>query len=138
MRTPTPWKRPRDPEAGIYRNLPRNVTGMLLFELTWGLGLPFGLYASVVPAYLTAMGTSKSLMGFVQSFWTILIPLQLIGSHYLGRRGRVRAVITLYMCATGARLLYDVLAVFAPGLWTPASYIGFFVLALAAYAGLLI
>jgi MFS family permease len=111
---------------------------MLAFELTWGFGLPFGLYVSMVPAYLTAMGTSKSLIGFVQSFWTILIPLQLIGSHYLGRRNRVHAVIALYMTATGCRLLYDVLAVFVPGLWTPASYVGFFVLALAAYAGLLV
>ena len=82
-----PSKRPRDPEAALRRNLPRNVTGMLLFELTWGFGMPFGLYVSMVPAYLNAMGTSKSLMGFVQSFWTILIPLQLIGSHYFGRTG---------------------------------------------------
>jgi MFS family permease len=42
------------------------------------------------------------------------------------------------MSATGARLLYDVLAVFAPGLWTPSSSIGFFVAALAGYVGLLI
>lgn len=111
---------------------------MLSFELTWGFGLPFGLYVSMVPAYLQAMGASKSLMGFVQSFWTILIPLQLIGSHYLGRKGRVRAVIAAYMLATGSRLLYDVLAVFVPGLWTPSTYIGFFVLALATYVGLLL
>lgn len=137
MQPMTP-SRPRDPEAALRRNLPRNVTGMLLFELTWGLGLPFGLYVSMVPAYLTALGASKSLMGFVQSFWTILIPLQLVGSHYLGRTGRVRAVMTLYMSATGARLVYDVLAVFVPGLWTPASYIGFFVFALAVYVGLLV
>ena len=128
----------KDPEAALRRNLPRNITGMLLFELTWGLGLPFGLYASMVPAYLNAMGTSKSLMGFVQSFWTILIPLQLIGSHYLRRTGRVRTVITLYMCATGARLLYDVLAVFVPGAWTKASFTGFFILACASYVGLLV
>ena len=138
MQTTTPLKRPRDHEAALRRNLPRNVAGMALFELTWGFGLPFSLYTSMVPAYLAAMGTSKSLIGFVQSFWTILIPLQLIGRHYLGSRGRVRAVITLYMCATGSRLLYDVLAVFVPGLWTPSSYIGFFVLALASYVGLLI
>ncbi len=111
---------------------------MLLFELTWGFGLPFGLYVSMVPAYLNAMGTSKSLMGFVQSFWTILIPLQLIGSHYFGRMGRVRAVIMLYMTATGIRLLYDVLAVFVPGIWTPASFTGFFVLACASYVGFLV
>jgi MFS family permease len=133
-----PAKRSRDPEAPLRRNLPRNITGMLLFELTWGLGIPFGLYVSMVPAYLNAMGTSKSLMGFVQSFWTILIPLQLIGSHYLRGKERVRTVITLYMVATGVRLLYDVLAVFAPGLWTPASYSGLFILACGTYVGLLI
>ena len=129
---------PRDPHAAILRNLPRNVTGMLLFELTWGLGIPFGLYVSMVPAYLNAMGTSKSLMGFVQSFWTILIPLQLIGSHVLRKTERVSTVIALYMCASGARLLYDVLAVFVPGIWTPAAFSGFFVVACASYVGLLI
>jgi MFS family permease len=138
MHETPPSKRPRDPEAALRRNLPRNVTGMLLFELTWGLGLPFGLYVSMVPAYLNAMGTSKSLMGFVQSFWTILIPLQLVGSHYLRRAGRVQAVIALYMSATGVRLLYDVLAVFVPGIWTPASFTGFFVCACASYVGLLV
>ncbi len=111
---------------------------MLLFELTWGLGIPFGLYVSMVPAYLNAMGTSKSLMGFVQSFWTILIPLQLVGSHYLGRKDRVRTVVRLYMAATGVRLLYEVLAVFVPGIWTPAGFAGFFILACAGYVGLLI
>jgi len=133
-----PSKLPHDPEATLHRNLPRNLTGMLLFELTWGFGIPFGLYVSMVPAYLNAMGTSKSLMGFVQSFWTILIPLQLIGSHYFGRKDRVRAVVRLYMAATGVRLLYEVLAVFVPGIWTPASFTGFFVLACASYVGLLI
>jgi MFS family permease len=111
---------------------------MLLFEFTWGLGIPFGLYVSMVPAYLNAMGTSKSLMGFVQTFWTILIPLQIVGSHFFGRTRRVKAVISLYMCASGVRLLYDVLAVFAPGIWTPASYSVFFVLACASYVALLI
>ena len=82
---------PRDPEAALWKNLPRNVTGMLLFEFTWGFGLPFGLYVSMVPAYLTDLGTTKSLMGFVQSFWTILIPLQLLAGHFFSSRGRVRA-----------------------------------------------
>jgi MFS family permease len=135
----TPRRRPpRDPEAPLRKNLPRNVTGMLLFEFTWGFGLPFGLYLSMVPAYLTDLGASKSLMGFVMSFWTILIPLQLLAGHFFPSRGRVRSVISLYMIATSVRLLYDILAVFVPGLWTPPRLIGFFVLACATYVGLLI
>ncbi len=42
------------------------------------------------------------------------------------------------MTATGIRLLYDVLAVFVPGIWTPASFTGFFILACASYVGLLV
>ena len=42
------------------------------------------------------------------------------------------------MCATGARLLYDVFSVFVPGIWTAASFTGFFVLACGSYVGLLV
>ena len=63
------------------------------------------------------------------SFWTILIPLQLVAEHFFPARGRVRNVISLYMIATSVRLFYDILAVFMPGLWTPPRLIGFFVLA---------
>jgi MFS family permease len=131
-------RQPRDPEAALWKNLPRNVTGMLLFEFTWGFGLPFALYVTIVPAYLTDLGSTKSLMGFVQSFWTILIPLQLVAGHFISTRGRVRSVITLYMIATGVRLLYDALSVFVPGIWTPSALEGFFVLACASYVALLI
>lgn len=126
------------PEARLWKNLNRNVRGMLVFELTWGFGLPFGLYASMVPAYLTAMGSSKSLMGFAQSLWTILIPLQLLGGHFLTGKRRLHSVVTLYMIATGIRLLYDVFAVFVPGMWTPPSLVAFFVLANSGYVGLLL
>ncbi|HEY9594778.1 MAG TPA: MFS transporter [Spirochaetia bacterium] len=128
----------RDPEAALWKNLPRNVTGMLLFEFVWGFGLPFGLYASMVPAYLTVLGTSKSLMGFVQSFWTILIPLQLLGGYFFSTRNRMRSVIVLYMLATGTRWLYDLLTVLVPGMWTQSSLIVFFIVANLSYVGLLL
>ena len=128
----------RDPEAALRRNLPRNLTGMFLFELVWGFGLPFGLYASMVPAYLTVLGASKSLMGFVQSFWTILIPVQLLGGHFFSTRKRMRWVITLFMLATGARWLYDLLVVLVPGMWTQGSLIAFFILANMSYVSLLL
>jgi MFS family permease len=111
---------------------------MLLFEFTWGFGLPFGLYVSMVPAYLTDLGATKSLMGFVMSLWTVLIPLQIVAGHFFRSRGRVHSVIGLYMVATTIRLLYDVAAVFVPGLWTPPTRIAFFVIANILYVGLLI
>jgi MFS family permease len=120
------------------RTLRRNVVGMLLFELTWGLGIPFGLFVPMVPAYLTSMGASKALMGFVQSLWTILIPLQLLGGHFFTGPGRLRAAMALYMSATGIRLLCDVLSLFVPGMWTPQVLTAAFIVACAGYVSLLV
>jgi MFS family permease len=90
----------------------------------------------MVPAYLTALGASKSLMGFAQSLWTVLIPLQLLGGHFFARRGRLKALVVITMAATGVRFAYDALALFRPGMWVPQSFTGFFVLACAGYIGL--
>jgi MFS family permease len=128
----------RVPEALLKRSFGRNVTGIFLFELIWGLGVPFGLFLSVVPAYLTVLGVSKSLLGFVMSLWTILTPLQLLSGHYFGGGRRVRTTVAFYLGAVGLRLLYDVLAVFVPGMWTPGSLIAMLVLALASYVALLV
>jgi MFS family permease len=115
----------------------RNVTGIALFELVWGLGVPFVLYISMLPAYFTALGTSKALLGFVMSLWTILAPLQLLSGHFFNGPRRMRTVTTVYLAATGLRLLYDVLALFVPGMWSPAGLIGGLVLANIGYVGLL-
>ena len=138
MRTTHPSPAPRSSAGVIRKNLPRNVAGILLFELTWGLGIPLGLFASMAPAYLNALGSSKSFIGLANSLWTFLVPLQLLGSRLASGKRRVRTWSMLYMGATGIRLVYDVFAVFVPGIWTPASAAGFFLLACTGYIGLYI
>lgn len=138
MKTPHRPAAARTSEARLSKSLGRNVTGIFLFELIWGLGVPFGLFLSVVPAYLTVLGTSKSLMGFVMSLWTILTPLQLLAGHFFGGRGRMRTTLAFYLAAIGLRLTYDVLALFVPGMWTPASLVAMFVLALTGYVAMLV
>ncbi len=136
MRTTSPARSPRSAAATIKKNLPRNVTGILLFEFTWGLGIPLGLFASMVPAYLSALGSSKSFIGLANALWTLLVPLQLLGSRLSSGRRRVRTWSALYVGATGIRLIYDVFAVFVPGIWTPGSSAGLFVVACVGYIGL--
>ena len=135
MATPAP-SQGRAPLAALTKGMTRTVLGILLFEFSWGLGMPFGLYVSMVPAYLTALGASKSLMGFAMTFWTVLIPLQLLGGHFFARRGRVRALMAIWMTATGIRLVYDALALFVPGMWAPGSLTFFFVFACGLYISL--
>ena len=137
MEKPQRRTRPRKLRSTLASRFARNVSGILLFEFAWGLGIPFGLFISIVPAYLTALGSPKSLMGLVQSLWTILTPLQLFGGHYFSGKGRVRAQMTFYMSATGLRLLYDILAVFVPGMWSAAGLLAFFVIACVGYVGLI-
>jgi MFS family permease len=130
-------KQSHRPEAASKMGLRRTVTGIALFELFWGLGVPFVLYISALPAYLTALGTSKALLGFVMSLWTVLAPLQLLSGHYLNGPRRMHVVVISYMTAVGLRLAYDVLALFVPGLWSTAGLVGGLVLANVGYVGLL-
>lgn len=138
MKKPRQPAVPRAPEALLQKSFRSNVTGIVLFELIWGFGVPFGLFLSVVPAYLTVLGVSKSLMGFVMSLWTILTPLQLLSGHFFANGTRVRTTISFFLLAIGLRLIYDALAVFVPGMWTPPSLVTMFVLVLASYVGLLV
>ena len=140
MHVSRPSRLPRDPEAALWKALPRNLAACPPLRAHVGFRAPLrAVYASMVPSYLTVLGVSKSLMGFVQSFWTILSPLQLLATHLFSpRKQRMRSVITLYMLATGSRLAYDVLVVAVPVMWTPSSLVTFFVLANISYVGLLL
>ncbi len=89
--------------ALIGRVFRRNLVVMTLFELTWGLGSPFAMYLTIVPAYLTALGAAKSLIGVAMALWTILAPMQLLGGHYFSGRRRVRIAMVLFLaCGRGA------------------------------------
>jgi MFS family permease len=128
----------RGPDALLLQNYKRNVAGLVLYESLWGLGVPFVLFGTVVPAYLTVLGSSKALIGFVMSLWSVLIPLQLLGGHYFNGPRRLRTMVALYIGGVGVRLTYDILALFVPGLWTPAALVTGLVLALVGYVCLLI
>ncbi len=98
----------------VARDYRRNITAFVLFEFLWGLGMPFASYMTMVPGYMAAIGTSKSLIGFVQSFWTIFTPLQLVSSYFFQRKHRARNIILLHVMAVLSWVAYDCLALFTP------------------------
>jgi len=122
-----------DVERLVRRDFRRNVTAFVLFEFLWGLGVPFAFFSSMVPAYLTALGSSKSLIGFVQSFWTIATPLQLVSGYLFSGENRVRNAMFLYILCALSWLIYDVLVVSLPGALSHGFILWGFVLAIAGF-----
>jgi MFS family permease len=112
--------------ALIARVFRRNVVFMTLFEFVWGLGSPFAMYMVVVPAYLTALGAAKSVIGVAMALWTILAPMQLLGGHYFSGRRRMRIAAVVFLAAIAVRFLYDLALVLLPGIWTPPAAIAVF------------
>lgn len=87
----------------------RNVIVLVLFEAAWGLGMPFTLYPTMVPAYLTVLAASKFLIGATQALWTICTPIQILSAHFHAGRNRTRNVMIIYMTAVGLRLIHDII-----------------------------
>jgi MFS family permease len=124
--------------ALIARVFRRNVVFMTLFEFTWGLGNPFAMYLTFVPAYLTALGAPKAVIGAAMALWTILTPMQLLGGHFFSGRKRLRVAMVAFMASASVRLLHDLAAVFAPGIWTPPSAVAAFFAACTWYVGVIV
>ncbi|MCM8769728.1 MAG: MFS transporter [Candidatus Omnitrophica bacterium] len=83
----------------VEEDFPRNLAGILFFELIWAIGFGFAIYTVTVPAYLTLVKASKLLIGLLQSAFTIFIILQIISSYYFGGLRRKKFVILFHASA---------------------------------------
>jgi hypothetical protein len=124
--------------ALIARVFRRNIVFMTLFEFTWGLGCPFAMYMTIVPAYLTALGAAKSLIGAAMALWTILAPMQLLGGHYFSGRRRLRTAMAFFLASVGMRFLHDLAVVFVPGIWTAPAAIAVFLACCTWWVGIIV
>jgi MFS family permease len=123
--------------ALIARVFRRNVVFMTLFEFAWGLGNSFAMYMTVVPAYLTALGAAKSVIGVAMSLWTITAPMQLLGGHYFSGRRRLRIAGVVFLASIAVRFLHDLAVVFLPGIWTPPAAIAVFLACCTWWVGVI-
>jgi MFS family permease len=124
--------------ALIARVFRRNVVFMTLFEFLWGLGNPFAMYMTIVPAYLTALGAPKAVIGVAMALWTILAPMQLLAGHYFPGRRRLRAAMVAFMASVAMRFLHDLAVVFLPGVWSPPAAIAVFLACCTWYVGVIV
>jgi MFS family permease len=124
--------------ALIARVFRRNLVFVTLFEFAWGLGNPFAMYMTIVPAYLTALGAPKSVIGIAIALWTVLAPMQLLGGHYFSGRRRVRIATVVFFAAVAVRFLHDLAVVFAPGIWTPPAAIAVLLVCCTWFVGVMV
>lgn len=81
------WKQERY-ENAVKADFPRNAAMILCWETSYGLGLSFALFYTMVPAYLVAINSPKVIIGIVSSLLIILTPTQLISAHFLANKPR--------------------------------------------------
>lgn len=86
-----------DYERLVEHDYRRNLTAMVSWEFLWGLGLPFAMFYTFIPAYLGAMNAPKALIGFILSFPSIFAAGQILMSYLIPAKKRLviyRLIIT--------------------------------------------
>lgn len=101
-------------DVAINRDYPRNAAIFILFDVFWGIGMSFAMFQTVVPAYMVAIGCSKTLIGLISSFWPYITPFQILISHYFRTRRRKVWLMGSYTISVACWLLYSLLFLFFP------------------------
>ena len=121
----------------IEQDYRHNASCFLLFESLWGLGLPFAMIATVVPAYMMAISAPKVLIGVVVSLPIILSPLQLITSYCYEQRHRKHWLVFSYIACCVPWLFYTLTALFFPGMLSPQFHWLLFTISMVVFLGLI-
>ena len=103
-----------DFDTVVGRDYRRNATIFILFDVFWGIGMTFAMFGTVVPAYMVAIGCSKTLIGLITSFWPYITPAQILISHYFRTRIRKTWLMGSYTLSVTLWLLYSLLFLFFP------------------------
>ena len=101
----------------VESDYPRNASIIVLFEFLWGMGMPFAMFATNVPAYLTAINSPKVLIGVITSLPMILCPIQIISSRYLAGRPKKKWLTYTYVACVIPWLLHNLLLFYYPDIF---------------------
>ena len=122
-------------EQLVDRDLRRNMAAVVGWEFLWGLGLPFALYWTMVPAYLQQLQASKTLIGIVGSFPTLFAPLAVVSSYWIRADRRLKVSRRVYLLAIVPWLAYSAAALLWGDAWPLALHRAIMVVAAAAFMG---
>jgi len=89
---------------------PRNAFSTVLWEATWGIGMPFCLLYVVVPAYLLVLNTSRWLIQTVMVSYSVLAIIQFASPYVIHGPRRKLRTYALWCCFGGLWLAYGLAA----------------------------
>jgi len=125
-------------EAAVKADYQRNAGLFVFWESVWGLGMPFAMFATVVPSYMTAIGSPKIVIGIVSSLFVTLCPLQFLTSHFFVNRPRKKWLPVGYIGGIIPWLIYSFLNFAFPGLLPANLRLPVFVLVMVLFCASLI
>lgn len=99
-------------EQAVERDVRRNILAFTSWEFVWGLGMPFAMFATFVPAYLGALDAPKALIGMLLAFPHLFGALQLLVGYWtpparrliVYRRLLIAGVLPYFLYAAAATL----------------------------------
>ena len=113
----------------------RNVTAFVSWEFIWGLGLPFAMYETLVPAYLQQISAPKVLIGIIAAFPTLFAPAAILGAYWVPARKRLQVARWTHILAIVPWWVYSIVAALWGGAWSRSVHYALFALAAAAFMG---
>ncbi|MFH1477212.1 MAG: MFS transporter [Verrucomicrobiota bacterium] len=120
-------------ERLVERDYRRNLTAMVGWEFLWGLGVPFAMFSTFVPAYLGAMNAPKVLIGFILSFPPIFSAGQILMSYLIPAKKRLAIYRLLATGLSVPWLAYSGAAFFWGATWPPWFHFTVFTFALILF-----
>ena len=94
--------------ANIARDYPHNLKVFVLFDLIWGMGIPFA-GNSLIPAFMVVLGSSKTLIGLFSVLPMLLGVFQIITSHYFRTRPKKKWLSLTYSLTLLPWVIYSVI-----------------------------
>ena len=119
----------------VERDYRRNLLAIVSWEFLWGLGLPFAMFATFIPAYLGALNAPKALIGFILSFPPIFAAGQILMSYLIPAKKRLVIYRLIITGASVPWLAYSGAAFFWGTTWPPWFHFAAFTLVQILFIG---
>lgn len=120
-------------ERLVARDFRRNVIGIVGWEFLWGLGVPFALYWTMLPAYLQELSAPKLLIGLVISFPTLFAPGAILAAYWVPPRKRRLVLQLSYVGALMPWWIYSLASFIMGAAWPRGVHLGAVAFTAAAF-----